>query len=65
MDATSVFYLSHKPEEAIAEWERLYIAVKNTNGTLTGIWHNSLLGNFPQYLGWRDAHGKMLDIACS
>lgn len=43
MDATSVFYLKHKPEEWIKEWKRLYQQVKQTGGDFVSIWHNFIL----------------------
>lgn len=50
MDATAWFYKKYNHEEAFAEWERLYLAVKRTGGKFMSIWHNHLLG--------RDKTGK-------
>lgn len=60
MEVTSKVYQRQNTDEAYAEWERLYNAVKKTNGTFISIWHNHTLGTDRLYNGWSDLYKKML-----
>ncbi|WP_162902963.1 polysaccharide deacetylase family protein [Taibaiella koreensis] len=60
MDATSRFYLRHKPGEAWQEWERLWHAVQQVGGTFTSIMHNHLLGPARENKGWGEMYRKAL-----
>jgi hypothetical protein len=62
MEATSKFYLKQNTKEAWLEWERLWHAVKNTNGTFICIWHNYTLGTDKNSNGWRELYLKGLDL---
>jgi len=61
MDATSRFYLHHKPAGAMAEWERLWYSVQQVGGTFTSIMHNHLLGFARENKGWAAVYQQMLE----
>lgn len=60
MEVTSKVYEKLTVDETFMEWERLYNAVKKTDGTLISIWHNHTLGNDRLYRGWDSLYKKML-----
>jgi len=60
MEATSMFYQKNSVQEAFLEWERLYYAVKNVQGTFISIWHNHNLGEDRKSKKWRALYEKML-----
>jgi hypothetical protein len=61
MEATSKFYLKQNTKETWLEWERLWHAVKITNGTFVSIWHNYILGTDKSSKGWRELYLKGLE----
>lgn len=62
MEATSKFYHHQTTTEAFKEWERLWHAVKQVNGTFISIWHNHILGTHPESKGWREFYLKTLEV---
>lgn len=63
MEATSKFYLRQSPEEAWLEWERLWHAVQQVQGTFIQVWHNHLLGEHRENKGWRELYLKILQYS--
>jgi len=39
-----------------------YNAVKAVNGKLITIWHNSFLGSYKPFAGWRDVYEEFVGI---
>ena len=62
MDANSFFEQTQTAQEALEELLRYYKEVKNINGTLITIWHNTFLGTDKLYSGWREAYQQFLKI---
>jgi hypothetical protein len=52
MDANSFYEEKHTPSQAFDELMLYYNAVKKVNGMLITIWHNSILGNDRNTVGW-------------
>lgn len=65
MDATARFYNKADPDTAFAEWERLYEAVRKTNGCFIQIFHNHLLASDRQNKSWRGLYERILKRANS
>lgn len=65
MDATSKFYARYNTEETFREFERLYLAVKKTNGTFFSIWHNYILGTDKAFAGWPQLYERILQYTAS
>ncbi|HEY0750843.1 MAG TPA: polysaccharide deacetylase family protein, partial [Chitinophagaceae bacterium] len=60
MDANSFYEQKQTSAEALKELMDYYIRVKEVDGTLTIIWHNTFLGNDPLYKGWREVYEAFL-----
>ena len=60
MEANSFFEQKYLPQRAYEEMMHYYNAVKIVNGTLITIWHNSFLGSYPSFEGWRDVYEEFV-----
>jgi len=60
MEATSIFQLNHTPQQAIEELKHYYQTVKSVNGTFITIWHNTSLGTYPKFAGWREVYEEFV-----
>lgn len=56
MDANAFYEQKLAPHQALAELMKLYQSVKQVNGMMCTIWHNSFLGTSPMFKGWREAY---------
>ncbi len=56
MEANSFFEQNYLPQRAYEEMMHYYHTVKNVRGTLITIWHNSFLGSYPLFKGWKDVY---------
>lgn len=63
MEATSYYEQGMTPEEAAKEMEHYLKLVRQNNGTLITIWHNSFLGTDRQAEGWREVYEKFVASA--
>jgi len=62
MDANSFYELNQSPEAALEEMRHYYTTVKNVNGLLITLWHNTFLGTDPKFKGWRDVYEEFLKL---
>lgn len=60
MDANSFYELKHTPAQALEEMRMYYREVKNVNGLLITLWHNTFLGTDPRFAGWKDVYATFL-----
>lgn len=60
MEANSFFEQKYLPQRAYEEMMHYYHAVKAVNGTLITIWHNSFLGNFRSFRGWKEVYWEFV-----
>lgn len=60
MEANSFFEQKSAPAEALDEMRRYYKAVKEVNGTLILIWHNTFLGTAERFRGWGEVYSRFL-----
>jgi hypothetical protein len=60
MEANSFFEAGHTIEQAEAEWRGLEQAVRQVQGRMITIWHNTFLGTQKRFAGWRDRYAKWL-----
>jgi hypothetical protein len=65
MDATAHHEEGLKPEEGLRELRRYLNIAKANGGTLSTVWHNSMLGTDPMYEGWREVYEVFLSEARS
>jgi hypothetical protein len=63
MDNTLREKLKLGPGEAVAHVLPLIEAVRNVNGTFTGLWHESFLSDHGASKGWRDAILRIIQAA--
>ncbi len=63
MDANSFYELKHTPEQALQEMNHYYTEVKNVNGLLITLWHNTFLGTDKKFKGWREVYESFLESA--
>ena len=62
MEANSFFEQKYLPQRAYEEMMYYYNAVKAVNGKLITIWHNSFLGSYKPFAGWRDVYEEFVGI---
>lgn len=62
MEANSFFEQKYLPQRAYEEMMHYYHAVRSVNGTLITIWHNSFLGSYPRFQGWKEVYEEFIDI---
>jgi hypothetical protein len=62
MEANSFFEQKYLPQRAYEEMMYYYNAVKAVHGTLVTIWHNSFLGSYKTFAGWRDVYKEFVEI---
>jgi hypothetical protein len=62
MEANSFFEQKYLPQRAYEEMMQYYNAVKSVSGTLITIWHNSFLGSYKPFAGWRDVYQEFVGI---
>lgn len=60
MDANSFYELKHTPAQALAEMRLYYREVKNVNGLLITLWHNTFFGTDPRFAGWKEIYATFL-----
>jgi hypothetical protein len=60
MDANSFYEQKYTAEQALDEMRHYYKVVKEVNGTLSMIWHNSFLGTGRSFAGWREAYEQFI-----
>jgi hypothetical protein len=56
MDANAYYEQKLAPHQALAELMKYYQCVRQVNGMMCTIWHNSFLGTSPMFKGWREAY---------
>ena len=62
MEANSFFEQKYLPQRAYEEMMHYYNAVKDVNGILITIWHNSFLGNYRSFAGWKEIYEEFVRI---
>jgi hypothetical protein len=61
MEANSFFEQKYLPQRAYEEMMHYYNAVRAVNGTFITIWHNSFLGSYTSFTGWRDVYEEFVE----
>ena len=62
MEANSFFEQKYLPQRAYEEMMHYFNAVKDVNGTLITIWHNSFLGHYRSFAGWKDIYQEFVRV---
>ena len=62
MDANAFYEQKLSPEEALEELMRYYNVVKQVNGTMISIWHNSFLGTGEDFTGWKEVYQQFVSL---
>ncbi len=60
MDANAFYEQKLIPEAAAAELRRYCDRVREVQGQLVTIWHNSILGSDPEFAGWREVYQEFV-----
>ena len=60
MEANSFFEQKSSPQQALEEMRHYYKVVKEVNGTLITIWHNTFLGTDEMFRGWREVYAQFV-----
>lgn len=60
MDANAYYEQQLNPQQTLQELLELYKAVKDVNGKLITIWHNSFLGNSKEFQGWKEVYNEFV-----
>jgi len=63
MEANSFYEQHHSPELALEEMLHYYHVIKEVNGILVTIWHNTFLGTDNKFRGWKEVYSKFYSIA--
>lgn len=61
MDANAYFEQNQNTEQTLRELMRYYQTVKEFNGTLITIWHNSFLGSAIEFEGWKEIYQQFIN----
>ena len=62
MEANCFFEQKYLPQRAYEEMMHYYNAVKGVSGTMITIWHNSFLGNFRSFAGWKEVYEEFISV---
>lgn len=65
MDANAFFEQKLTPEQALEEMLSYYKKIRNVNGQMITIWHNSFLGTDKMFKDWREVYEKFVKIISS
>lgn len=65
MDATLNYYMKLKPHEALETVKPLIDEVKDVNGLLITLWHNSSFCEADEWVGWRHMYEQMVEYVKS
>ena len=60
MEANSFFEQKYLPQRAYEEMMHYYNAVKTVNGNLITIWHNTFLGSYRSFEGWKHVYEEFV-----
>lgn len=60
MDANSFYEQKLTASQALEEIRHYYRVVKEVNGVMITIWHNTFLGTAERFRGWKDVYEKFL-----
>jgi hypothetical protein len=60
MDANSFYEQHDTPAQAMRELMHYYHLIRKVNGLMVTIWHNTFLGNDPQFAGWKKLYEVFL-----
>lgn len=61
MDANAFYEQNISPDSAFEELMHYYNVVKQVNGTMITIWHNSFLGSDEAFAGWKDVYQNFVE----
>lgn len=61
MDATAYYYQKLTPEQAFEELKALYGIIRQVNGRMITIWHNTFLGTNQQTARWKKIYERWLN----
>ncbi len=62
MDANAFFEQKLTAEEALDEMLSYYKKIKNVNGQMITIWHNTFLGTDKLFEGWKEVYEEFIEI---
>ena len=60
MDANSCFEQKLTPEQALEEMKTYMKLIKDVNGLMITVWHNTFLGTHRNFTGWREAYRSFI-----
>lgn len=60
MEANSFFEQQYLPQRAYEEMMHYYNVIRAVNGKMISIWHNSFLGTYPFFQGWKDIYESFI-----
>jgi len=60
MDANAYYEQRQNATDTMRELLGYYHRIRKVNGLMVTIWHNSILGNDPEFAGWRQAYETFL-----
>ncbi|HEV3414874.1 MAG TPA: hypothetical protein VG101_20485 [Puia sp.] len=60
MDANSFYEQRSTAAAAMTELMGYYRSIRKINGLMVTIWHNSILGQDPEFIGWREVYETFL-----
>jgi hypothetical protein len=60
MDANSFFEQHDTPAQAMQELMQYYQLIRKVNGLMVTVWHNTFLGDDPQFTDWKNLYALFL-----
>lgn len=64
MEANSYFEQKMSAPQALEEMRHYHRVVREVNGTLITIWHNTFLGTDTRFAGWREVYAQFIKEVC-
>lgn len=64
MDANAFFEQKLTSGQGLDEMLSYYKTIKNVNGQMITIWHNTFLGTDKMFEGWREVYEKFIKMIC-
>jgi hypothetical protein len=61
MDANAYYEQKQSPEESLEEMLKYFQRIKEVNGKMITVWHNSFLGTGKEFRGWREVYQRFLE----
>jgi hypothetical protein len=61
MDANAFYEQKYSTQQTLQELQQFYKIIKQVNGTMIAIWHNTFLGDDKMFAGWKEMYAEWIN----